>query len=113
LKYYKDDGKEHIDGNQPKEISLEGALREIGKLPAIEGNFIGLTNDREDTIQFIRFEEDAWLIDVPILENGAYAYSLQDDDLTTEKVKEIIRRFFSDKNWKSLCNLRKTEQNEA
>ena len=39
----------------------------------------------------LRFEKDKWLIDVPVLEGGEYSYSLQDGNLTTEKVKSIKR----------------------
>lgn len=112
MKFFKEDGKEYISGDSPKEVTLEVALKEIDKLPMVEGNFIGFINEKEETIQFIRFEENNWLIDVPIFEKDAYSCSLQDDDLTTEKVKEIVRKFFSGENWKSLCDLRKLERNE-
>jgi len=110
LKFFKDDDKERISADSPKEVTLEFVLTEIDKLPTIDGNFIGLINEEEETIQFIRFEENSWLIDVPILVEGTYSYSLQDDDLTTEKVKDIIKRFFGEENWKSICNLRRLQQ---
>lgn len=110
MKFFKDDDKERISADSPKEVTLEFVLTEIDKLPTIDGNFIGLINEEEETIQFIRFEENSWLIDVPILVEGTYSYSLQDDDLTTEKVKDIIKRFFGEENWKSICNLRRLQQ---
>lgn len=106
LKFYKDDGKESINGDSPKEISLDAFLKEVEKIPqSYEGNFIGLINDKDETIQFVRLEQDLWLIDVPILKENIYLYSLEDDNLTTEKVKQISRNFFNETDWKSLCNL--------
>ena len=105
MKYYKDDGKDRV---REKEITLETALMEIERFPSIkqfDGNFIGFTKSKEDTIQFIREEKDNWLIDVPVFENGKFSYSLNDSELTTEKVKEIVKRFFSGGKWQSLCNL--------
>lgn len=107
MKYYKDDGKEHIDGRKPKEISLEVALREVDKLPTTEGNFIGFVKENEETIQFVQSEEDSWLIDVPVIEKGKFSHSLNDGNLSTEKVKEIVKSFFLGENWQSLCNLKK------
>lgn len=110
MKFFKDNGKERIDADSPKEVTLEFVLAEIDRLPT-EDSFLGLVNEKDEIIQFVRFEEDGWLIDVPVGdEEGNYSYSLQDDDLTTEKVKAIIKRFFVGENWKSLCNLRKLQQ---
>jgi len=113
LKFFRDEGKGRIGVDSPKEVTLEFVLTEVDRLSSlteIEGNFIGLINEKEETIQFIRFEENSWLIDVPILEEDIYSYSLQDDELTTEKVKDVIKRFFCGENWKSLCNLRRLQQ---
>lgn len=110
MRFFKDDGKERIDADSPKEVTLEVVLAEIDRLPT-EDSFLGLVNEKDEIIQFVRFEEDGWLIDVPVGdEEGNYSYSLQDDDLTTEKVKAIIKRFFVGENWKSLCNLKKLQQ---
>lgn len=86
---------------------MEVALREVDKLPTTEGNFIGFVKENAETIQFVRFEEDSWLIDAPVIEKGKFSHSLNDDDLSTEKVKEIVKRFFLGENWQSLCNLKK------
>jgi len=67
---------------------------------------IGFINERDEAIQFIRFEEDDWLIDVPILQDEKYVYSLQ-DDINHSLVKEITIRFFQDKEWKNLCHFRR------
>ena len=107
MKYYKVDGKEDIDEVKPRESSIENALNEIDALPVTEGNFIGFVNEKDETIQFHRNEEDAWVLDLPVVENGYFIYSLQDDDLTTEKVKSIVKKFFLGENWQYLCNLTK------
>ena len=111
MKFYKDDGKESISGDSPKEISLDAFIKEVEKIPqSYEDNFIGLINDKDETIQFIRLEQDLWLTDVPVLRGNTYLYSLEDDSLTTEKVKQISRNFFSGTDWKSLCNLKPTKK---
>ena len=107
MKYYKVDGKEDVDEVKPRESSIENALNEIDALPVTEGNFIGFVNEKDETIQFHRNEEDAWVLDLPVVENGYFIYSLQDDDLTTEKVKSIVKKFFLGENWQYLCNLTK------
>lgn len=108
LRFFKDDGKEHIGADSPKEASLEFLFAEIDRLPSSpKCNFIGLINDECQTIQFTRLGRDQWLLDVPVLKGGSYSYSLQNDDLTTAKVKEIVKKFYSAGDWKSLCNLRR------
>lgn len=107
MKYYKDDGKERINETEPRESSIDNALKEIDAFPSTEGNFIGFINDKDETIQFHRNEEDAWVLDVPVVENGYFICSLKDDDLTTEKVKIIIKKFFLGENWQSLFSLTK------
>jgi hypothetical protein len=108
LKYYKYDGKTQIDTTKPKEISLENALKEIGNFPTVRDNYIGFVNEEDGTIQFIKENDDSWLIDVPIKENDEYVYSLQDSDLTTEEVQTIVKKFFSGDDYQSLCNLSKS-----
>jgi len=107
LKYYKDDGKETIYETKPRESSIENALKEIDAFPITEGNFIGFINEKDETIQFHKNEEDAWVLDVPVVENGYFVFSLTDDDLTTEKVKSIVKKFLLGENWRYLCSLTK------
>lgn len=107
MKYYKDDGKERINETKPRECSIENALKEIDAFPTPDGNFIGFVNEKDETIQFHKNQEDAWVLDVPVVENGYFIYSLKDDDLTTEKVKSIVTKFFSGENWRCLCSLTK------
>ena len=108
MKYYKEDGKTSVGSNKPEEITLESALQEIDQLPdeeIVDDNFIGFINGKE-TVQFIRREKDNWFLDAPILENGKFSHSLQETDLTTEKVKNVVKKFYSEENWKSLCTLK-------
>jgi hypothetical protein len=107
LKYYKDDGKENINETNSRESSIENALKEIDAFPTTEGNFIGFINEKDETIQFHKNEEDAWVLDVPVVEDGYFIYSLTDDDLSTEKVKIIVKKFFLGENWRYLCSLTK------
>ena len=60
MKYYKDDGKELINQTNPRESSLENALKEIDAFPTSDGNFIGFINEKDETIQFHKNAEDAW-----------------------------------------------------
>ena len=107
MNYYKDDGKERINETAPREISIEKALEAIDVFPTTDGNFVGFINEKDETIQFHKEEEDAWVLDLPAVENGYFIYSLKDDDLTTEKVKIIVKKFFLGENWQSLCSLTK------
>ncbi len=107
MKYYKEDGKERINETKPKEISIEEALKEIDAIPIAEANFIGFINEKEETIQFHKNDQDSWVLDVPVVENGYFVYSLKDDDLTTERVKIIVQKFFLGENWRFLCDLTK------
>jgi len=53
LKFFKEDGKESIGADSPKEVSLECVLKEVDNHPIEEGNVVGLVNDRGETIQFV------------------------------------------------------------
>ena len=99
MKYFKNDKEKSI----PSEVILDFALKEIDITK--QTDFIGFINEKEETIQFIRGGEDDWLIDVPVLEKGEYAYSLHDCGLKTEKVKEIVKEFCLNQDWRSLCKL--------
>ena len=110
MKLFKDDGKQSINGDSPVEVTLDDVFAEIDIFPTedeYEGGFMGLINDNGETIQFLKLEKDIWLIDIPIVKDGKYRYSLQDGNLITEKVKEIIKKYFRGEDWKSLCNLMK------
>ena len=109
MKYYKDDGEISIDGRKAVDIPLQVALQEVDNLPAedvYDGNFIGFTNEKGETIQFIRREQESWFMDVPVRENGKI-HSLHETDLITEKVQDVVKKFFLGEDWRSLCNLKK------
>lgn len=106
---FKDDGKKHIPGDKPIEISLGEALKEVTKFPTVDeydGGFVGFINAKGETIQFLRFSKNEWLLDVPILKEGVYDYSSQ-ANLTMSEVKDAVTRFFQNKKWKHLYNLKK------
>ena len=110
MKFFKSSGVERKSFNSKKKVTLEFVLAEIDRIPSTEGNFIGLINDKNETIQFVKFKENSWLLDFPVIENDIYSYSLVEDDLTREKVKKIIISFFRGENWRTLCHLEKSDQ---
>lgn len=106
MKLFKNDGQHIISPKKPIDVSLKTALTEIDTFPSDEqqeGTFIGFINEKNETIQFIRFKKDTWLIDVPILKGKKFYNSLQESDLSTKKTKQIVRKFFSKEDWKSEC----------
>lgn len=109
MKYFKNDNKENIDSHSALDVSLEFVLSEIDRFPTedeTEGCFIGIINNNDETIQFIRFSENEWFLDFPVLKEGLYSHSLQCDNLTTQEVKNIIRKFFNETaEWMKLVNL--------
>lgn len=112
MKMFLNTDKKYIDGNNPIPITLNEALTHINQQPTdetCEDNHIGFVNNKGETIQFIRFSDGYWLIDVPILKDGEYSHSLQDNDLDIVKVKEIVTRFSRDMNWRQLCKLTSTK----
>jgi hypothetical protein len=93
------------------DVSLETALKRIDEQPTekqVENNFIGFhsEDDKDDLIQFIRIETDRWMIDAPIMVNGTYSKkTLQDANLSTLTVKQIVSCFYNNKVWRHLCKL--------
>jgi hypothetical protein len=113
LYMFLNDGERIIDPNSPIRVSIETAVEELLRIPHqddFDGAFIGFSNDYDETIQFIRFDDDSWLIDVPVLdEDGNYQYSLQDMNLRTYHVKQIIENFNDGEEWKGLIRLSRIE----
>jgi len=108
MKYFKNDRRVQISGESPVNIGLNEILEEFDQFPTndeFEGGFIGIINDKDETINFIRFEKNSWFLDFPILKNGVYSHSLQNEDITTKKVKKIITVFFKDEDWKTELDL--------
>ncbi len=108
MRMYKEAGNESIPGDRPAQVNLEEALRELDDHKAVEGNFIGFVSEKDETIQFIRYSKDEWLIDVPVIIDGEYAYSLQ-DNLKHSQAKEIVSRLSRGEEWESLCHLSKID----
>ena len=107
MKLFKNDGEQEISGENPVDVSLKTALAVIENFPTEEqqqDSFIGFINEKNETIQFIRFNTDNWLIDVPVMKGKRYSYSLQENELSTKKVKQIVRKFFIKGDWKSECD---------
>ncbi|HJX23227.1 MAG TPA: hypothetical protein VJ574_02310 [Candidatus Bathyarchaeia archaeon] len=105
MRYYRYDGKENVSRDEAKEITLELSLEEIERHPTVRFNRFGLIDEKGESIEFIRWEDDKWSIDVPVYENGEYAYCLHEDFLTTGKVKRIVSLFHSGGDWRSMCRL--------
>ncbi|MDO8122923.1 MAG: hypothetical protein Q6364_00890 [Candidatus Hermodarchaeota archaeon] len=84
-----------IPGQKPKSINQNDALKELERIPPGTGTdyFIGFINEKEETIQFLRYAPDNWLIDIPILENGRMTHSHQ-KELKYSEVKQVVTDFF-------------------
>ena len=107
MKFFKNDRNEHIKANSPQNISLKNILKEVDRFPTqdeFECYFIGIINDKNEIIQFTRFERDDWFLDFPVIVDGDYSHSLQ-FDLTTKQLKEIIGKFFRGEDWRTLIGL--------
>lgn len=99
VKYFKDDGNEVIHEDNPFSINLEEVLEQIKNFPTLEqynNNHIGFLNEKKDSVQFTRLEEQIWLLDLQVGESGKEEISLNDDSLTTESVLEIVTSFFTE-----------------
>ena len=94
LNYFKHTPNEEVE-DVP--ISLERALQELENLPIeqeIQDSFLGFTR-KEKTIQFIRYEDDFYLIDIPLFKEGELIGSKQ-AELTLAKAKHIVTLFAND-----------------
>lgn len=106
-KFSKDDGKEYLE--KPIEITLENAIKEIDKFPTIneyENGFLNFLNG-ENQISFMRNDKNNWTLIVHIPKDLLISHNLN-----IKKVKNILKEFFNDKNWKSLCNFKKASERE-
>lgn len=104
MKYFKCDKKENIPVSKAKDITLDDALIELDNLQinTKERTFIGFVNDKTECIQFITFETNSWILDIPVLTNGKFSHSLQNDNLSTKEVKTIVKKFFESKKRENL-----------
>lgn len=106
MKYFKDDLKTVISGENPEKIELEDALKQIESFPNGEGNFIGFVNDNDESIQFIKCENNDWMIDIPIIEPGEFIKSKQtliSSDLTID----VIKKFFGGSSIEEIIKITK------
>lgn len=85
------------------EIDKEEAMKIVKTLPTEEGNFVGFSNEKGESIQIIRFSQDEFMLDIPsygIPPNPEY---LKQAYVDTEKMQEVIRKFLNNEEWMSLC----------
>ena len=106
ITYYKQNGTEII--GHPKHVSIDflKAMSEMEKQDWKVDNHIGFENNRtNETVQFIRKEENNWYADVPIRSNeksnsrccwGAYT-----DNKT---ISNMMRLFFEEVEWFGMIN---------
>ena len=100
-------GEEHIS------LTLEQAFIELDKFPSFEeyegpegGPFIGFVNQNQEVIQFSSRdkEDDAWMIDIPVLHKNTFILTIN-FTLHTEEVKNVIEKFFADStNYEAFLN---------
>lgn len=103
VKMFLNDGVRDVDN---VEVGLKEALEEMGTLPPHSdkiNSFIGFERGEEEICQFIKFGEDDWLIDTPIIKKEICKYTMQADHLTIEQVKVVVIRFFGGgDDWKDV-----------
>ncbi len=83
------------------EITLEDAFKEVKNFPSEEeydgpegGPFLGFTNEEDEAIQFPYREEELWVIDIPVLSKGKFAFTVN-AYLMTSEVNAVIALFFN------------------
>ena len=86
-------------------VSLSKAIEAIEAESWREGNFVGFTNDLDETLQFIRVEQDEWLVDVPVYVGRKYANYSMKSIATTLQVKQMSKLFFEAGDWKRVVDL--------
>ncbi len=86
------------------EISLADSFTSIDQVPTNEKSteaFIGFVNENKGVIQFLRYLDDEWLLDIPLQENETKNWTntlLQFERISTALVKRIVETFFVDDN---------------
>jgi len=96
LRMYLNSPAENIPSNKAAAISLDDALAEMGVLPSYkeyQGGFIGFVNDKGESIQFIRFDENSWFVDAPFVKMGDYAFSRQ-IEIPYSTARRIVESFY-------------------
>ena len=93
------------DRTEETAVNLSKAIEAVENHTWKQGNFVGFVNDLDETLQFIRAEEDEWLVDVPVYVDARYAdYSMKAVACTLQ-VKQMVRLFFEGGKWKEVVEL--------
>ena len=109
VRFYRQDGKEDICYEEAKTISLEDALGYVESHPVNEGDdvgyFIGFINEKDEEVQFVRFDTEDWMVDASIQKHDKLE-SWQ-GDANTSQVKQIVSLFANGKGWQKVVKLSK------
>jgi len=115
IRMFIEDNNHSIDGNKAVEIELSEALNLTENLYSTNGKpFIGFVNSHDENIQFVRFDINYWVFDIPQYKKTKhglrYTKSLNKEGLPTSKVKEIITKFFNEGEWTPFLELTHEEK---
>ena len=73
-----------ILGANPCEAELEQIIHSMDCVLHMPDNFIGIVNDKDQTVQFVVEKDNSITIDVPIVQNGKYIESKQKNTTLAE-----------------------------
>ena len=93
-------------------VNLSTAIEAIEAESWREGNFVGFVNDLDETLQFIRVEQNEWLVDVPIYVEGKYAEYSMKGVASTLQVRQMVMLFYEPGNWKQVVDLEDSRKYE-
>ena len=103
MKMYCLTNDKHVSNEDPVELTLEQALREVDTFPSLEESHLpeqrapslGFVNDDDEVIQFDMREGDSWGLDIPLVdrEHGRFVLSLN-AWLSTLQVQKLVTTFF-------------------
>src|SRR5713226_2083109 len=93
------------DRGEEKVATLSKATEAVEAESCREGNFVGFANDLDETLQFIRVEQDEWLVDVPVYVEKKYADYSMKGVATTLQVRRMVKLFFEAGDWKRVVDL--------
>lgn len=106
--FYSDfcEGKE-ILSSDAWDVELKDILHSMDCVLHMPDNFLGIVNDKNQTLQFMVKKDKTILIDIPILKNGEYSGSKQKDTALPEclelvkslKGGEDFHALLSNKPW--------------
>ena len=87
---------------EDQEVTLGEAFNHIDQVPTNETStdaFIGFVNEKEEVIQFLRYTDNAWLLDIPVQDSHTRKWNhelVQLEGISTAIVKRVIEVFFVD-----------------